>query len=190
MDGPGPIRLHVGDRSLDEASLPAYLVLAQAKVPFERVTHEGVSADRPCLEEGGARHVGLLAIADRVAIIAGARAVWPVDAVAARALVERSLVEWGALREAYPYALVPPLPAARPTLESARDLDALASIVNAAPSNGLLFGTFSVVDAALAPLAVRIRAHGIGVGPRVTAWVDAVLALPAMERWIRRARES
>lgn len=190
MAASGPIRLHVGDRPSDERALGPYLLLAEAKVPFERVADEGASG--PWLEEGGQRFEGLLAIADRIAAIAGSSAVWPSShGAAARAVVEAASAAWPAITAAYPYALTPPLPEARPTPAAARELDALSTLLLSAPGGGpLLFGGFSAADAALAPLAVRLRAHQVAVSPRVAAWIDAVLERPAVERWVRRAREA
>ena len=41
---------------------------------------------------------------------------------------------------------------------------------------------FSAVDAFYAPVAFRIRTYGLGVG-KGQAWVDQVLAHPAMQQW-------
>ena len=45
---------------------------------------------------------------------------------------------------------------------------------------------FSVVDAFFAPVAYRIRTYGLDVGAG-QAWVDHVLAHPAMQEWERQA---
>jgi glutathione S-transferase len=42
---------------------------------------------------------------------------------------------------------------------------------------------FSAVDAFFAPVAYRVRTYGLDVGPAGQAWVDMVLALPAMQQW-------
>jgi glutathione S-transferase len=42
--------------------------------------------------------------------------------------------------------------------------------------------TFSAVDAFYAPVAYRIRTYGLDVG-KGQAWVDHVLAHPAMQQW-------
>jgi len=47
-----------------------------------------------------------------------------------------------------------------------------------------LAGTdFSAVDAFYAPVAFRVRTYGIDVGPRGLAWVERILAHPAMREW-------
>lgn len=47
-------------------------------------------------------------------------------------------------------------------------------------------GAFSAADAFYAPVAWRIRTYGLEVG-RGHAWVDHVIAHPAMQEWERRA---
>jgi glutathione S-transferase len=43
--------------------------------------------------------------------------------------------------------------------------------------------TFTAVDAFYAPVAYRVRTYGLNVGPVGQAWVDHMLALPAMQQW-------
>jgi len=42
---------------------------------------------------------------------------------------------------------------------------------------------FTVADAFFAPVVYRIRTYAIAVGPLGTAWVERMLALPAMREW-------
>ncbi|WP_336970240.1 glutathione S-transferase family protein [Sphingobium aromaticiconvertens] len=42
---------------------------------------------------------------------------------------------------------------------------------------------FTAADAFYAPVAFRIRTYGLNVGPIGQAWVDHLLALPAMREW-------
>lgn len=46
---------------------------------------------------------------------------------------------------------------------------------------------FSAVDAFYAPVAFRVRTYGIDVGPVGAAWVETVLAHPAMRDWEAQA---
>lgn len=46
---------------------------------------------------------------------------------------------------------------------------------------------FSAVDAFFAPVAFRARTYGLEVGPAGTAWVENILAHPAMREWERQA---
>lgn len=46
---------------------------------------------------------------------------------------------------------------------------------------------FSAVDAFYAPVAFRVRTYALDVGPVGQAWVEHMLALPAMREWERMA---
>lgn len=46
---------------------------------------------------------------------------------------------------------------------------------------------FSAADAFFAPVAYRVRTYGLDVGPAGQAWVDHVIAHPAMQLWEQEA---
>ncbi len=46
---------------------------------------------------------------------------------------------------------------------------------------------FTAVDAFYAPVAYRIRTYGLDVGPPAQAWVDHIIAHPAMQDWEAQA---
>ncbi len=50
-----------------------------------------------------------------------------------------------------------------------------------------LFGTFSIADAFFAPVVTRFRTYGVSLPPPLAAYVESVLALPAMVRWTEAA---
>jgi glutathione S-transferase len=52
----------------------------------------------------------------------------------------------------------------------------------------MLFGTWSVVDCMYAPVVTRLHSYGIPLDPVCAAYVDAVLAAPAMRAWTEDAR--
>nr|WP_166653834.1 glutathione S-transferase family protein [Tahibacter aquaticus] len=47
-----------------------------------------------------------------------------------------------------------------------------------------LFGAFSIADCMFAPVALRIVSYGIEVGPVERDYIDALLALPALQAWL------
>jgi glutathione S-transferase len=51
----------------------------------------------------------------------------------------------------------------------------------------LLFGAFSIADAFFAPVCMRIRTYGLPVPTEVQAYVDRVVALPSVTRWMKEA---
>lgn len=50
-----------------------------------------------------------------------------------------------------------------------------------------LFGAFSAADAMYAPVVSRFQTYGVDLPPACRAYADAVLALPAMRKWIEDA---
>jgi glutathione S-transferase len=48
-----------------------------------------------------------------------------------------------------------------------------------------LFGGFSIADAMYAPVVLRFLTYGVAIEPALRPWVDALLALPAMQEWLR-----
>jgi glutathione S-transferase len=46
---------------------------------------------------------------------------------------------------------------------------------------------FSAVDAFYAPVAWRVRTYGLDVGAAGQAWVETMIAHPAMQHWEREA---
>jgi glutathione S-transferase len=54
-------------------------------------------------------------------------------------------------------------------------------------SGAFLFDAFSIADAMYAPVVLRFVSYGVAVEPDLQAWIDALLALPAMREWLRDA---
>ena len=56
------------------------------------------------------------------------------------------------------------------------------------PEGDFLCGHFSIVDAMYAPVMWRIHGYGLDVSPAFQQWIDAMLALPAMQEWLSAAQ--
>jgi len=54
---------------------------------------------------------------------------------------------------------------------------------------GFLFGRFSIADCMYAPVCTRFLTYGIEMSPTVLAYVERVIALPAMQEWTAAARK-
>lgn len=52
----------------------------------------------------------------------------------------------------------------------------------------LLFGDFTIADAFYAPVVTRFVTYGVSLPPLLSAYRDAVLALPAMRQWVAAAQ--
>ncbi|MGF1641799.1 MAG: glutathione S-transferase C-terminal domain-containing protein, partial [Rhodospirillales bacterium] len=51
-----------------------------------------------------------------------------------------------------------------------------------------LFGAWSAADSFFAPVVTRFRTYGVGLDPVCTAYVDRVMAWPAVTDWCEAAR--
>ena len=54
-------------------------------------------------------------------------------------------------------------------------------------SGSFLFGHFTAADAMYAPVVTRFDTYGGTLAPDIRAYVDAVLAMPAMRHWYAEA---
>ncbi len=52
-----------------------------------------------------------------------------------------------------------------------------------------LFGEFGIADAFYAPVALRFKTYGLDLGTVEQAYVDAILALPAIRDWVAAAKQ-
>ena len=56
-----------------------------------------------------------------------------------------------------------------------------------AQAGAFLFGEFGIVDAMYAPVALRFISYGVPLEPIQSAYVDAIVALPALQHWLADA---
>jgi glutathione S-transferase len=82
-----------------------------------------------------------------------------------------------------------PLPPLRETTKAqiARILDAWERALGQS-GEGFLFGKFSVADCMYAPVVSRFTTYGVTVSPRVQAYLDRMMALPAMQDWAKASQ--
>ena len=83
-------------------------------------------------------------------------------------------------------------PGAGRTPESLADVARITQIWGdqlAASGGPFLFGTFTIADAMFAPVATRFDTYAVELDDACSAYVRAILALPAMRAWARDAAE-
>ncbi|WP_310626583.1 glutathione S-transferase family protein [Limnohabitans sp.] len=123
---------------------------------------------------------------------------WPVDKAArarARSVCAEMHSGLGQLRSHFPMNIEAHLPdvGARLLQEQAglrTDLQRVVQMWQSAlaHSNGpMLFGAFSIADAFFAPVCMRLRSYATPLPADIQAYVDRVVALPSVARWIREA---
>lgn len=62
-----------------------------------------------------------------------------------------------------------------------------SDLIAASKSPTFLCGSFGIVDAMFVPVVFRFRRYGIEVPPHLQAYVDNVLANPAVQQWLKLA---
>lgn len=85
-----------------------------------------------------------------------------------------------------------PLPALRDETKAqiARIIEAWSSaLARFGAAGGFLFGEFSIADCMYAPIVSRFVTYGVEVPPPVKAYIERMMALPAMRDWGVAAKE-
>ncbi|WP_019937341.1 glutathione S-transferase family protein [Bordetella sp. FB-8] len=205
--------LVIANKNYSSWSLRAWLALRVAGIAFEE---KRVGLDTPefaqqlqgltpagqvpvLIDEG-------LAVWDSLAICEYAAerhpeaGLWPADPRArarARSLAAQMHSGLGALRRLMPMNIEAHLPGIDLT-EALQDIDKVQTLwrdtraefgrSGSFPAGPFLFGQFSAADAFYAPVVSRFTTYGVAAEGAARDYMDAVLALPAMQEWMREAR--
>ena len=207
-------RLVIGDKNISSWSLRPWLAMRHAGIPFEEINIKlrrpesqahilrySPSGKVPTLLAGGQAIWDSLAILEYLAEAHPEARLWP-QAREARALARSAAAEmhsgFAALREHCSMDLLARLPMAAlpdPVAAEVRRIVALWRDCRRrhGGSGPFLFGAFSAADAMYAPVASRFRTYLPDLAPygddgAAQAYVDALLALPAMAEWEKGAR--
>ena len=192
--------LYVGTKHKSSWSLRPYMALAHANLPFETRTivldRTDSRAQLAAVSPTGrvpVLHDGELVIWDSLAICeyAAERApgLWPADRVQrarARAIACEMHSGFAALRQHMPMDLLAELPGVGHVPEALADaarIKAIWSEALAASGGPFLFGAFSIADAMFAPVTTRFTTYGVAMDAEHRAYVAAVQAHPAFQRW-------
>ena len=208
--------LIVGTRSWSSWSLRPFVALKAVGAPFETVdirlrqtehptTHEQILKHSPSgkipvlkIEEHGQTLTvwDSLAICETLAERHPQAGLWPAEP-AARAMARSYACEMHAgfpdvrdqLADAMNFARKKPLPQLRENtqMQIARIIAAWESAL-AACTGAFLFGKLSVADCMYAPVVARFETYGVAVPAPVRAYMDRMMALPAMQDWLKAAQ--
>lgn len=204
------LTLIIGNRNYSSWSLRPWLAMKHAGVAFDevrvllnqpdtkaRILRHSPSGRVPCLVDSS------LVVWDSIAICeyvneqyAGAR-LWPrgsAQRARARSIAAEMHSGFAALRTHMPMDIRGRYPdrgaaaAARPDVSAdiAR-IQAIWTDCLSASGGPLLFGEFSIADAFYAPVVTRFRTYAVPLPAQLSAYADAVFALPAMQEWVAAA---
>ncbi len=203
-----PLRLVIANKAYSSWSLRPWILLAHFKIPFEEIVIAMDQPDTqakmlkyaptgkcPSLHDGAISIWESLAIIEYVAEKFPDKAIWPRARAArahARALASEMHAGFQALRQNCPTQFLRPVRKIEIPPEAAADVArieaAWASARRAFGARGpFLFGAFSAADAMFAPVVNRLHTYDIPVKKPTRSYMEAVMALPAWQAWIRDA---
>lgn len=202
------LELFIVDKNDTSWSLRPWLVLVHNDIPFVQTSYVAADPDTPAkiraVSPTGRVPVlrvdkrfvwESLAIIETLADLFPDRPIWPRDAeqrMHARSIAAEMHAGFVEVRRHCPMNLalrtrVELDPARRRELDRFERLVEGARDASDAAGGPFLFGEFSAADAMLAPVATRVVSYGLDVGRATRAWIEAVYALPAFQRWEQEA---
>jgi glutathione S-transferase len=211
------MQLYIGNKNYSSWSLRPWLLLRQAGIAFDEVRlslswDDDSDFKRTLLKLAPSGRVPLLidddgfavwdslAIAEYLAERFPGKALWPLDPrqrARARCLCAEMHAGFSEMRNVFTMNIEAALPEIGPRVlatnpAARRDverIDAMWSGQLAESGGPFLFGAFGIVDAYYAPVATRIVTYGVQLSPASMAYIDRVMALPAMQEWVAAARD-
>ena len=202
------IKLVIGNRNYSSWSLRPWLALKQSGLPFEesviRLREVGTRAEIfkyspsgkvPCLIDGETIVWESLAICEYLA--EAVPSLWPADRrrrAEARAISAEMHSGFGALRHSLPMEIDASKPYVERRAEVRADIARIVAIWQScrerfAADGPFLFGEFSIADAMFAPVVWRFVTYAVELPAESRAWVETMIALPAMQEWRANALE-
>ncbi len=197
--------LVIGNKNYSSWSLRAWLALKQLEVPFTELripldTHAwqreigkySPSHMVPVLKRGAHTVWDSLAICEYASENFGQGRGWP-KSTEARAIARSVSAEmhagFSALRKALPMDCRRRVTGLRTPEDAAGDIRRIRQIwrwclEHWSGEGPFLFGDFCIADAMYAPVASRFRTYGVRLSAVEKAYVDAILALDAMQEWV------
>ena len=204
-----PLTLVVGTKNYSSWSLRPYLALAHTGQPFQEVViHLGEpdstrnilqhspSGRVPLLKHGELSIWDSLAICEYLAETFPEARLWPQDRVAravARSVTAEMHSGFAALRQHMNMNIRARKPGQGRAPGVAEDITRIQAIWNECRARfgqggPFLFGTFSIADAFYAPVVTRFVTYDVTLDAVCAAYRDAVLALPAFQKWAEAAK--
>ena len=150
----------------------------------------------PLLKDGNLLVWDSLAICEYAAELACAVPLWP-ESRGARALARSVSAEmhsgFPSLRQQLPMDAGATIALPQLTAETEADIRRIQTIWNDCRSRHgaggpFLFGGWTIADAMFAPVASRFQTYGVPLDQVCRAYVEATMALPAMQHWVTAAK--
>ncbi|QLG89176.1 glutathione S-transferase family protein [Chitinibacter bivalviorum] len=197
--------LYIGHKNYSSWSLRPWLLMKHFGIPFAETvvavsgkganaSHRGYSDNGlvPCLHDDNFRVWDTIAICEYLA--EQYPEMWPADRQArarARSICAEMHSGFGALRSQLPMNVRLRAQGVAPSPEVAADVARIIAIWRNAReiaatlniAGDYLFGEFSIADAMYAPVIWRLYCYGLALPDDAQAYVNTMLAHPAMREW-------
>jgi glutathione S-transferase len=206
------LALVIGNKNYSSWSMRPWVLMREAKIPFEEVPLKfdesggglrvagierySAAGKVPVLLIDGEPVWDTLAICETVAELYAAKQLWPPDERARR--VARSVCAemhsgFQALRGAMPMNIRGRYPGKGLNEKSGKDIQRVVAIwsdcrARFGKGGPFLFGAFGIPDAFYAPVVMRFQTYAVEVPPAVRAYCDAIQSLAAVREWCDAAR--
>jgi glutathione S-transferase len=179
--------------AFEEETLSLYDAETRARI--RQLTPSG---KLPVLHDGELRVWESLAICEYLAEKFPDRGLWPSEPAArayARSVSHEMHAGFGALRSSLPMNLRRRFPTYADAPGLAADIARVQEIwcsarerYGKAAGGDFLFGPFGIADAMYAPVVTRFQTYNVTLSAEAQRYADAVLALPAMQKWTLAAQ--
>ena len=209
------LQLYIGNKNYSSWSMRPWVLLTQAGIPFEEIMarFDSFAPDSdfkkiidpvspvgkvPALVDGDLVVWDTLAIAEYLAEKFPDQQLWPADVKArarARSICAEMHSGFAPLRSACPMNIEAHLPDIgqltwrdKPAVRAdVARLVAMWSELLAQHGGPMLFGAFSVADAYIAPVEMRLKTYALPVPDDIAAYMVRVGALPGVKAWVQGA---
>ena len=202
--------LVIANKRYSSWSLRPWLAMTHFGVPFDEIvipldqeaTSQAIREHSPAgkvpvLHHGDITVWESLAILDYLADAFYDRPWWPTDPHAkahARTIAAEMHAGFGALREDLTMDVLTVYDPRTWGDNVAKDITRIQDIwretrARFGAGGDFLFGAFTIADAMYAPVVTRFKTYAVEMDDTCSAYVEAVLALPAMQKWITEAAE-
>lgn len=203
------LKLVIGNKNYSSWSMRPWVVMTAFGIPFEevrislgrpdttmRIAQHSVAGRVPVLIAGETTVWDSLAICEYLDEQFPEKAMWPHD-VAARATARSICAEmhsgFTGLRSAMWMNIRASFPGKGRTPEAQADIGRICEIwedcLTCSGPHRFLFGNFSIADAYFAPVVMRFRTYGVWLAPALQAYMERVIAHPAVAQWMKEAVE-
>lgn len=205
--GKAGLRLVIGNKNYSSWSMRPWIALKAFGIPFEeirigldrpdtatRIAQYSAAGRVPILIDGEITVWDSLAICEYLAELFPHKAMWPHD-LEARAMARSMCAEmhsgFTGLRSAMWMNIHANFPGKGRTPGAQADIGRICEmwetcLARSGPHQ-FLFGDFSIADAYFAPVVMRFRTYHVALAPALQAYVERVVAHPAVAEWMIEA---